>query len=1080
MDEPDRLSHASSVVTIYSFPLRAQTGDEKVQTFGKRCYAVKRDPNYPVVIRGWLYKKDSSGLKLWKRRWFVLSEYCLFYYKDSREETVLGSIPLPSYSVLFCTPRECKNRKYTFKVAHQGMRTYVFSADTQEDMLGWVRAISQSATMDTDSTINKRCSSYQDLTKADSTEFMHIHHSTPPRNVQASKHMDIAQPQREAAESSAEKRGNKTVERSASLSNQKHIDERPPLPLLSIPPFHPSFTQSLLCSRGPSDLRPHTPAGRVDIRPHDLPPLPPSNKGSAIQHMSAKALSNPATPHCQSPHSHSYSERYDALQGSETQPSRVLENHVDVVLTKLCGCDKQLQSLCAELSQLQVEKDNLQAALEVSHMQWQEPKCTEAQMTQKALLQEELVTIRARICDVLTDMDCVWCQYERMESELTVFRSQLQHICHYGLHQEQHTVQKQLWMMEDILCGLRSNRNHYRLVLGLQDEPSADIIGHNLVARCESQSHSKSFPSSPEQKLHDWNQDYRVHTWSPTDPAVNMTGLNNISTKDYRGWQEPENARGTNIYGQTSDVPKEVPYSKHLASKEEGSTESHKAAALPLRVTRVITATLPSALTAHRVSVQDPPSELLNPLPEQIPQTLPKRTPSKPLRLSSQYSVPASEAAVPRSVQLARQRSEIIGAKAPEQSRQYCTLKENTLGQELDGDALSRGLDENRREQREAKLKRVERIRQRVIRSASRENHAQSGLLPLTDVTVRKPVMPETEELAFECSSNTLPGDPKETENVFESHGGYAKGHKHKIHNNFLAHVSFPIQDTALITSAASKDKSSPSSTNNRSEWFLSACEWQGSRPVANHGLEARDATGNELEALPHRLHQTLEISSNMKLNRNEIDVLEGMSRCKENSETLLSVASVNQGEKGETGETTSDILNPSELGIAAPAVHCNSDGWKNNIEKPEMISKNQDSILANDPVAPPVSKEKCVACEPQEVNVELSLYEEIPYVLSSSQRQKSPDDTDHELMTECPEGEMAVLNHCANEVEDIAIEKNGLPLSEILVCVPDESQNHIQIKIDQSLDNATLPDEERDHSPSFAWKRVTMDSTCL
>uniref|UniRef100_A0A3B3ZNQ5 PH domain-containing protein n=1 Tax=Periophthalmus magnuspinnatus TaxID=409849 RepID=A0A3B3ZNQ5_9GOBI len=88
----------------------------KVQTFGKRCHSAKRDPNCPVVIRGWLYKKDSSGLKLWKRRWFVLSDYCLFYYKDSREESVLGSIPLPSYKILFCTPRECKNRKFTFKV----------------------------------------------------------------------------------------------------------------------------------------------------------------------------------------------------------------------------------------------------------------------------------------------------------------------------------------------------------------------------------------------------------------------------------------------------------------------------------------------------------------------------------------------------------------------------------------------------------------------------------------------------------------------------------------------------------------------------------------------------------------------------------------------------------------------------------------------------------------------------------------------------------------------------------------------------------------------------------------------------
>uniref|UniRef100_A0A672JU43 PH domain-containing protein n=1 Tax=Salarias fasciatus TaxID=181472 RepID=A0A672JU43_SALFA len=132
-----------------------QESDGKVQTFGKRCHAAKRDPNCPVVIRGWLNKKDSSGLKLWKRRWFVLSNYCLFYYKDSREESVLGSIPLPSYKILFCTPRECKNRKFTFKVVHQGMRSYFFSADTQEDMLGWVRALSQSAAMEIDSSLNR-------------------------------------------------------------------------------------------------------------------------------------------------------------------------------------------------------------------------------------------------------------------------------------------------------------------------------------------------------------------------------------------------------------------------------------------------------------------------------------------------------------------------------------------------------------------------------------------------------------------------------------------------------------------------------------------------------------------------------------------------------------------------------------------------------------------------------------------------------------------------------------------------------------------------------------------------------------
>uniref|UniRef100_A0AAY4E3C6 PH domain-containing protein n=1 Tax=Denticeps clupeoides TaxID=299321 RepID=A0AAY4E3C6_9TELE len=85
-------------------------------TFGKREQAIKRNPNMPVVVRGWLYKQDSSGMRLWKRKWFVLSDYCLFYYKDSREETVLGSIPLPSYVITPVDPDDHISRKYAFKV----------------------------------------------------------------------------------------------------------------------------------------------------------------------------------------------------------------------------------------------------------------------------------------------------------------------------------------------------------------------------------------------------------------------------------------------------------------------------------------------------------------------------------------------------------------------------------------------------------------------------------------------------------------------------------------------------------------------------------------------------------------------------------------------------------------------------------------------------------------------------------------------------------------------------------------------------------------------------------------------------
>ncbi|XP_034279136.1 pleckstrin homology domain-containing family A member 4 isoform X1 [Pantherophis guttatus] len=153
MSEGDRpksgLSLASSTATISSVSMGTKPHVarpiRKVHTFGKRANSIKRDPNSPVIMRGWLYKQDSSGLKLWKRRWFVLSNYCLFYYRDSREEMVLGSILLPSYEIRTAFSKEKKNRRFVFKAEHPGMRTYYFSADTQLDMNSWIRAMNQSA-----------------------------------------------------------------------------------------------------------------------------------------------------------------------------------------------------------------------------------------------------------------------------------------------------------------------------------------------------------------------------------------------------------------------------------------------------------------------------------------------------------------------------------------------------------------------------------------------------------------------------------------------------------------------------------------------------------------------------------------------------------------------------------------------------------------------------------------------------------------------------------------------------------------------------------------------------------------------
>ncbi|XP_041854131.1 pleckstrin homology domain-containing family A member 7-like isoform X3 [Melanotaenia boesemani] len=144
------VSEASTAITSSTVDTSASKASRpggKVHSFGKREQSIKRNPNVPVVVRGWLYKQDSSGMRLWKRKWFVLADFCLFYYKDSREESVLGSIPLPSYVISTVGPEDHISRKYAFKAEHTGMRTYYFSADTQEDMNTWLRAMNQAALM---------------------------------------------------------------------------------------------------------------------------------------------------------------------------------------------------------------------------------------------------------------------------------------------------------------------------------------------------------------------------------------------------------------------------------------------------------------------------------------------------------------------------------------------------------------------------------------------------------------------------------------------------------------------------------------------------------------------------------------------------------------------------------------------------------------------------------------------------------------------------------------------------------------------------------------------------------------------
>ncbi|XP_029008696.1 pleckstrin homology domain-containing family A member 5-like isoform X4 [Betta splendens] len=129
---------------------RPSRPSKKIHNFGKRSNSIRRNPSAPVIRRNWLYKQDSTGMKLWKKRWFVLSDLCLFYYRDEKEEGILGSILLPSFHISMLSVDDHINRKYAFKATHPNMRTYYFCTDTAKEMESWMKAMTDAAMVHSD------------------------------------------------------------------------------------------------------------------------------------------------------------------------------------------------------------------------------------------------------------------------------------------------------------------------------------------------------------------------------------------------------------------------------------------------------------------------------------------------------------------------------------------------------------------------------------------------------------------------------------------------------------------------------------------------------------------------------------------------------------------------------------------------------------------------------------------------------------------------------------------------------------------------------------------------------------------
>ncbi|KAG9409332.1 hypothetical protein AC1031_019584 [Aphanomyces cochlioides] len=99
------------------------------------------------IKRGWLYKQGGF-VQNWKRRWCVAKEGKLTYYKSETKLQATGVVSLEGATIDRCQGRDMAKlpkASFYFKVeppsGAQKKRIYYFGAESEADMLDWVRVL---------------------------------------------------------------------------------------------------------------------------------------------------------------------------------------------------------------------------------------------------------------------------------------------------------------------------------------------------------------------------------------------------------------------------------------------------------------------------------------------------------------------------------------------------------------------------------------------------------------------------------------------------------------------------------------------------------------------------------------------------------------------------------------------------------------------------------------------------------------------------------------------------------------------------------------------------------------------------
>ncbi|XP_061086722.1 pleckstrin homology domain-containing family A member 1 isoform X1 [Conger conger] len=105
-------------------------------------YFMARSMQDQAVIKAGYCVKQGAVMKNWKRRYFLLDENSVSYFKSDLEKDPLRMIPLKEvHKVQECKQSDIMMRDNLFEVVTTS-RTFYIQSDSPEDMHSWIKAIS--------------------------------------------------------------------------------------------------------------------------------------------------------------------------------------------------------------------------------------------------------------------------------------------------------------------------------------------------------------------------------------------------------------------------------------------------------------------------------------------------------------------------------------------------------------------------------------------------------------------------------------------------------------------------------------------------------------------------------------------------------------------------------------------------------------------------------------------------------------------------------------------------------------------------------------------------------------------------